>query len=120
MTNPSQPKRIPRPAPNKDNAELKYKLLAKTDPDEFLSVLNQNDLDYLNLVLAIEASILIEDRRKLIPILFKYIYHAVPSVKEAAIYVLSSKMTKKIKKEFIKAEEIEQSETIRVLLNSLI
>lgn len=120
MINPSEPKRAKNINSAKDNADIKYKLLAKTNPDEFLLLLDQNDLDYFNLILTIEASIYIEDRRKVIPILFKYIYHDVPSVKEAAIYVLSSKMTKKIKKEFIKAEAIEKNEAIRALLSSLI
>lgn len=95
-----------------------YKILAKNAQDELIFIIEQNGLSDLDLLSAIEASYIISNRRKLIPVLLNYISHPLPAIRESAISVLAKRTTKKIKDKFMDAYCEEQNEVIKDLLYS--
>jgi len=95
-----------------------YNYFAINNEDKLLFILTTDNLEGINLILAIEAAGNVLNRRKSVPILVKFLYHHLPAVRESAISSLSRKITPKIKNEFYFAAKMETNETLLLLLES--
>lgn len=101
-----------------DKCQMLYNYFAINNEDKLLFILTTDNLEGINLILAIEAAGNVLNRRKSVPILVKFLYHHLPAVRESAISSLSRKITPKIKNEFYFAAKMETNETLLLLLES--
>ncbi|MFZ4768656.1 MAG: hypothetical protein ACOYLO_00650 [Ferruginibacter sp.] len=102
-----------------NDKELRYVTMAKKVPDEFLKIIESGELTGENLIYAIEACLAIKNRKKIIPIIIKYIESPIPAIREVVIYILTAKMTVKIKDELLLLYEKEQNESLKEILKKL-
>lgn len=103
-----------------EKRELYYYNLAYNDPNALLSIITEQQISCEELLIAIDSCQLIDNRRKVIPVLIKLLSHPIPTVREYAICVLAKKMTPKIRKAFISTIEKEENETIKSILSDYI